>query len=320
MNRKYTIQLTLIALIYFISNINSLFLGEEQTLPYKCSDSDRKKDCNGSTERTVCGWFNDSIKCFRYPCAITAKSVCEACNNENVAEVTDKDCEKQDDKPVSNTESSTSPPDEFDDNSNETKIVECTEKQRSQDIMCTEEWLPVCGYKEKTACADNSKACLQNYGNNCSACRQKEVMYTVNGECPVYKDDTDTDTRDNTEEVKYTITGKEDDSAYAELHFCSTEEQEVKSCDGVKNEDICGFTSCDGDDGCPKDFTNNCLACKASDIMYTTAGKCKDVPTESIRLQYLALTAGVADLNGNSSSFISVLGYGITAILLLLSF
>lgn len=319
MNSKYSIQLTLIALMCFISQvnkINSLFLAEEQTLPYKCSDSDRKKDCSGSTERTVCGWFNDTIKCFRYPCAVTAKSVCEACNNENVAEVTDKDCEKQDDKPVSNT----NPPDD-NGNSDDTKVVECTKEQRGSDIMCTEEWLPVCGYKEKTACADNSKACIQNYGNNCSACREKEVMYTINGECPVYKDDTETNTNnDNTEEIKYTITGKEDDAVYAELHFCSSEEQEVKSCDGVKNEDICGFTSCDEDDGCPKDFTNNCLACKSTDILYTTAGKCKDIQKETIRLQYLALTAGVADLNGSSSSYISILGYGFAAILLLLNF
>jgi hypothetical protein len=308
--------------------VNSLFLAEEQVFPYKCTEADRKKDCSGSTERTVCGWFNDSVRCIRYPCAITAKSVCEACNVENVESVTDKDCDHQNDgldaKDENNLEDDINKDNDTVDEEN--SIVECTEKQRNQDIMCTQDWLPVCGYKQKTACADSSKACVKNYGNNCTACKDKEVMYTRDGECPVFKGDDTTTTNDseNTEEVKYTITGKqdEDNTEYKELHFCSVDEQNVKSCDDVKNEDICGFSNCDDKDGCTKDFTNNCLACKSTDIVYTTAGKCKDIAIESVRLQYLSLTAGIANesVKSSNSKMVSFLGYLLTTILIFLSY
>lgn len=33
----------------------------------------------------VCGWFDESIQCIRYPCASTYSNPCMACSNENVA-------------------------------------------------------------------------------------------------------------------------------------------------------------------------------------------------------------------------------------------
>lgn len=32
----------------------------------------------------VCGWFNQSIKCLKYPCAATYGNSCEACVDANV--------------------------------------------------------------------------------------------------------------------------------------------------------------------------------------------------------------------------------------------
>jgi hypothetical protein len=42
--------------------------------------------------RPVCGWFNQTIKCFAYPCAQTYGNSCQACSAENVDYYTDGEC------------------------------------------------------------------------------------------------------------------------------------------------------------------------------------------------------------------------------------
>ncbi|OGJ15565.1 hypothetical protein A3K73_05250 [Candidatus Pacearchaeota archaeon RBG_13_36_9] len=42
----------------------------------------------------VCGWFDESIKCIKYPCAQTYSNACAACSNENVAYWTGGECPK----------------------------------------------------------------------------------------------------------------------------------------------------------------------------------------------------------------------------------
>lgn len=71
----------------------------------KCPNSDRlnnesKTFCNPNEKpqictkeySPVCGWFNESIKCIKYPCASTFGNKCEACVSENVAYWTDGEC------------------------------------------------------------------------------------------------------------------------------------------------------------------------------------------------------------------------------------
>ena len=50
------------------------------------------------------------------------------------------------------------------------KIV-CSEKLRSMNV-CAEIYMPVCGYPQKIV-----------YSNSCSACIDKNVEYSIEGEC-----------------------------------------------------------------------------------------------------------------------------------------
>lgn len=40
----------------------------------------------------VCGWFNSSIQCIKYPCAVTAGNSCGACANPSVEYYTIGEC------------------------------------------------------------------------------------------------------------------------------------------------------------------------------------------------------------------------------------
>ena len=44
--------------------------------------------------KPVCGWFNENIKCIKYPCAETFSNSCFACLNEDVEYWTDGECPK----------------------------------------------------------------------------------------------------------------------------------------------------------------------------------------------------------------------------------
>jgi len=58
-----------------------------------CSESE--KAGNACVEASpVCGWFNESIKCFAYPCAQTFSNPCAACRDGKVSHWTAGDCPK----------------------------------------------------------------------------------------------------------------------------------------------------------------------------------------------------------------------------------
>lgn len=87
-------QICLLAIsLMIVTSISSL--KKPTIFPYTCTKADRNRDCECAKHRTVCGWFDQTIQCVRYPCAITSNSICEACLNEHVFEVTDGDCESQ---------------------------------------------------------------------------------------------------------------------------------------------------------------------------------------------------------------------------------
>lgn len=47
----------------------------------------------------VCGWYNNSIQCFAYPCAGEYSNSCSACADEKVSGVTQGPCPKVGSKP-----------------------------------------------------------------------------------------------------------------------------------------------------------------------------------------------------------------------------
>jgi uncharacterized protein len=59
-----------------------------------CTPESKNADVCPTLYQPVCGWFNESIKCIKYPCAITESNSCAACINENVEYWTDGECPK----------------------------------------------------------------------------------------------------------------------------------------------------------------------------------------------------------------------------------
>ena len=57
-----------------------------------CSEGQRSTDACTMEYWPVCGWFDESIKCFAYPCAQTFSNPCTACSNEKVEYWTEGEC------------------------------------------------------------------------------------------------------------------------------------------------------------------------------------------------------------------------------------
>ncbi len=56
-----------------------------------CTESDRSKSCSDD-DQPVCGWFNQSIKCIKYPCAANYGNPCWACSEPQVEYWTEGPC------------------------------------------------------------------------------------------------------------------------------------------------------------------------------------------------------------------------------------
>ena len=57
-----------------------------------CSAESRTADVCYDLYKPVCGWFNQSIQCFKYPCAATYSNECFACQDPKVAYWTEGEC------------------------------------------------------------------------------------------------------------------------------------------------------------------------------------------------------------------------------------
>ena len=62
---------------------------EERTL---CDPGSRNAQFCTADYNPVCGWFNDNLKCIKYPCAQTYSNSCEACKNTEVSYYTKGEC------------------------------------------------------------------------------------------------------------------------------------------------------------------------------------------------------------------------------------
>jgi len=61
----------------------------------ECNASQRGQSCEDGYN-PVCAWYNQSIKCVKYPCAGTYANSCEACRDVKVAYWTEGPCPKTD--------------------------------------------------------------------------------------------------------------------------------------------------------------------------------------------------------------------------------
>lgn len=58
--------------------------GKQDETRYECTEEQRNVDACPELYMPTCGWFDEGIHCFAYPCAQTFGNSCEACANENV--------------------------------------------------------------------------------------------------------------------------------------------------------------------------------------------------------------------------------------------
>ena len=65
---------------------------EGKKVPVYCSESDKAADVCTADVNPACGWFNEDIKCIKYPCAATYSNSCNACIDEKVAYWTQGEC------------------------------------------------------------------------------------------------------------------------------------------------------------------------------------------------------------------------------------
>jgi hypothetical protein len=70
---------------------------EGKKVVIQCTAEQKKADICTKEFMPVCGWFNETIKCFKYPCAQTFSNKCMACISDNVDEYTEGECPKDTD-------------------------------------------------------------------------------------------------------------------------------------------------------------------------------------------------------------------------------
>jgi hypothetical protein len=71
----------------------SNFLGKNvEGEKFECEPGSRLAEACIEIYQPVCGWNDDTIKCFAYPCASTYGNSCKACQNEVVEYYTSGEC------------------------------------------------------------------------------------------------------------------------------------------------------------------------------------------------------------------------------------
>ncbi len=92
----------LIALVIIVAILLLIIFMPKESSPAKDNNSSGEKTyCKPEQKGAefcyelyapVCGWFNQNIKCIKYPCAQNFENNCFACANENVEYYTSGKC------------------------------------------------------------------------------------------------------------------------------------------------------------------------------------------------------------------------------------
>ena len=64
----------------------------DEGVKFYCTPEQKKAQACTLEYAPVCGWFNQDIKCIKYPCASTYGNKCQACAAENVDFYTEGEC------------------------------------------------------------------------------------------------------------------------------------------------------------------------------------------------------------------------------------
>ncbi|MBU0530373.1 MAG: hypothetical protein KKC05_01745 [Nanoarchaeota archaeon] len=64
----------------------------EELVMYDCDPADREADACIEIYQPVCGWFDNSVNCLSYPCALEFPNSCFACQNEDIAYYSEGEC------------------------------------------------------------------------------------------------------------------------------------------------------------------------------------------------------------------------------------
>ena len=89
----FLIGLLIVLVLVFYLVSHKQYPTEEDSKVY-CKLEQRKAEICTALYSPVCGWFNSSIKCLKYPCAQTFSNSCSACSNEKVEYLTKGECPK----------------------------------------------------------------------------------------------------------------------------------------------------------------------------------------------------------------------------------
>jgi uncharacterized protein len=68
------------------------YRGECLDIQHQCTESQKNAEICTLEYAPVCGWFNTTIKCIRYPCAATYGNACQACADAKVDAWTQGEC------------------------------------------------------------------------------------------------------------------------------------------------------------------------------------------------------------------------------------
>jgi putative hemolysin len=68
------------------------FRGECLDIQHQCTTAQKNAQACTLEYAPVCGWFNQTIQCFKYPCAATYGNKCQACADAKVAYWTNGEC------------------------------------------------------------------------------------------------------------------------------------------------------------------------------------------------------------------------------------
>lgn len=143
---------------------------------YNCTEEDRAVEQCTQDYLPVCGWFNANTACLVYPCAITTGNNCAACQDKTVEYVTPGECPKSYNDTDNDLEQITLL--SLSQASNSTMC-----KQEDRGKICTQDWIPVCGY---WGCPEEV-ICTKEYGNTCQACAAENVEFVVETTCSAFE-------------------------------------------------------------------------------------------------------------------------------------